>query len=86
MDLVLSHQVGFENTVATSGTALTDQHLKLLKRFSDNIIFAFDADEAGLEASHKGIKKALAQNFTVKILELKSGMDPADTILNNKKE
>ncbi len=86
MDLVMSHQVGFENTVVTSGTSLTEQHLKLLKRFSKNIIFAFDSDQAGLEAAFKGLKKALAANFDVKILNLEKEKDPADIILESPKK
>ena len=86
MDLIMSHQIGFENTIATSGTSLTEQHLKLLKRFSDNLIFAFDSDNAGIEAAFRGIQKALAQNFDVKILNLEKDKDPADLILENEKK
>jgi DNA primase len=51
MDLVMSHQGGFPNTVAVSGTGLTDQHLELLARLSKNVIMAFDADSAGIASA-----------------------------------
>ncbi len=86
MDLIMSHQIGFENTVAVSGTSLTTQHLKNLGRFSKNLIFAFDSDKAGIEAAFKGIKLALSENFDVKILDISRGMDPADVILENSKK
>ncbi len=83
MDLIMNHQIGFTNTVATSGTSLTEKHLKKLARFSKNLIFAFDSDRAGLEAAFKGIKKALALDFDVKILDIPTGKDPADIILES---
>lgn len=85
MDLVLSHQSGFDNTVATSGTALTGEHLNLLKRLSNKIMLAFDADDAGLNAANKSSKMALREGMEVKLVELPKGMDPADFILKNKK-
>lgn len=86
MDLIMSHKAGFENTVATSGTSLTDQHLALLARFSKNLIFAFDSDKAGVEAAFRGIKKAMAMDFDVKILDIPTGSDPADIILDSEKK
>ncbi len=55
MDLVLAHQIGLENTVAVSGTALTDRHLAALARLSRRLIMAYDADEAGLAASRRAV-------------------------------
>jgi len=86
MDLIMSHKVGFKNTVATSGTSLTEQHLKNLSRFSKNLIFAFDSDNAGIEASYKGMKKALTEDFDVKILNIPENNDPADIILDDEKK
>jgi DNA primase len=83
MDLVMNHKVGFENTVASSGTALTEKHLKKMSHFSKNLIFAFDSDKAGIEAAFRGIKKAIALDFDVKIVDIDSNSDPADMILNN---
>lgn len=83
MDLIMSHKVGFENTIATSGTSLTEKHLKNLGRFSKNLIFAFDSDSAGIEASFRGFKMALKEDFDVKILDIPKGLDPADMILED---
>jgi DNA primase len=78
MDLILSHQAGVENTVASSGTALTRDHLVLLRRLADTLILAFDADEAGVAASKKGVDLALGEGFDVKVVALPEGLDPAD--------
>jgi DNA primase len=86
MDLIMSHKAGFENTVATSGTSLTEQHLQLLARFSKNLVFAFDSDKAGVEAAFRGIKKAIAMDFDIKILDIPLGLDPADIIVKSEKE
>jgi DNA primase len=86
MDLAMSHKAGFLNTVATSGTSLTEKHLKNLASFSKNLIFAFDSDKAGIEAAFRGIKKALALDFDVKILDIPAGADPADIILEDSKK
>ncbi len=80
MDLVLAHQAGTTETVAVSGTALTDQHLSLIKRFCDVIILCFDSDAAGINAVSKSTEKALAQGFDVRAVHLPMGMDPADMI------
>ncbi len=89
MDLVLSHQAGFKNTVASSGTAMTDSvlskenminNLGLVCRLSKNIVLAYDADKAGLNAANRFAKIALALGMDVKVASMKEGMDPADTI------
>lgn len=83
MDAVMSHQAGLVNTVAVSGTALTREHLALIKRLTENIVMAFDKDEAGANASSRGIDLALADGFTVKVAISPSGKDPADAVLEN---
>ncbi|PID83183.1 DNA primase [Candidatus Campbellbacteria bacterium] len=83
MDLIMSHQTGFENTVATSGTSLTQKHLDNMSYFSKKIIFAFDSDRAGIEAAFRGIKLALKNDFDVKIVDIQKGKDPADMILED---
>ncbi len=80
MDVIMSHQAGFANTVAVSGTALTDGHLKMIKRLCDTLVMAFDKDDAGFQASKRGIDIALAEGFEVKVAEIPSGKDPADTV------
>lgn len=83
MDLILSHQAGVTNAVASSGTALTADHLELIKRFTKNLVLAFDADDAGIAAAHRGIELALAQDMTVRIAALPHGLDPADMVRKN---
>lgn len=80
IDLVMSHQAGVSNTVATSGTALTEEHLKLIKRLTDNLVLAFDFDLAGLKASWRAINMARALELNVRIAKLPKDMDPADLI------
>ncbi len=84
MDLLMAHQAGNKNTVAASGTALTENHLKLIKRFTDKLLLAFDADNAGVRASERGVGLALNQGMDVKIIALPDGIDPADAILKDK--
>ena len=80
MDLVMSHQAGFGNTVASSGTAFTAEHLGKLKRLSNRIVMAFDADGAGFNASNKSAQLALSLGMEVKVALLPKGSDPADLI------
>jgi DNA primase len=86
MDIIMSHQAGFTNTVASSGTALTAEHLKLLKRISNRIIMSFDSDNAGAKAAERGWALALASGMEVKVAAIPKGYDPADLILRNKEE
>lgn len=92
MDLILSHQMGFTNTVAVSGTAFSDtttdensktNNLGLIKRLSSNVIFAFDGDGAGIRAAYRSAMIALSLDMQVKIAFSKEGKDPADIILEN---
>lgn len=78
MDLVLSHQAGVRNTVASSGTAFTSAHLEKLKRISERIILAFDGDAAGMKAAERSTALALALGLEVKVAKLPEGKDPAD--------
>lgn len=75
MDFLLAWQCGLKNVVAISGTALTDEQLRLLKRYSKRLIFALDEDEAGLKATLKSTPLALAAGFEVRKLVFPSGKD-----------
>jgi DNA primase len=91
MDLLMCHQAGFANTVASSGTALTSEHLKLLKRISNRVIMAFDADKAGQKAVERAWMIAISLGMEVKVASIKTGpngekSDPAELILKNKDE
>src|SRR3989338_2326380 len=68
-DVIMCHQAGFENTVASSGTALTTKHLAILKRYSENLVLAFDMDIAGDSATKRGINNAQGFGFNIKIIE-----------------
>jgi len=97
MDLVLSHQVGVKNTIAASGTALTDQaegengvisNLGMVRRLSPNMIIALDSDKAGRTATMRAVAAtALSMGMSVKIADSTSlgfeGKDPADLIVSN---
>lgn len=78
LDLVLSHQSGVRNTVASSGTAFTATHLERLKRISSRLLLAFDGDLAGVKASEKSTALALSLGLEVKVARLPEGKDPAD--------
>ncbi len=81
MDLLMCHQAGFSNAVATSGTALTRDHLTLLQRISNNVIMCFDSDTAGHNATLRAWALALSSSMEVKIAQISKGKDPADLIL-----
>ncbi len=73
MDVIACHQAGMKNVVASSGTALTFEQIKLLKRYSNNIAIAFDADAAGQNAAKRGIDLALEQGMSIKIIQIPAG-------------
>ncbi|KKT13473.1 MAG: primase protein [Candidatus Falkowbacteria bacterium GW2011_GWF2_43_32] len=83
MDAISCHQHGFENTVASSGTALTVEQVTLLKRFTNNVALLFDMDDAGQLAADRGIKECLAQEVNLKIIVLSVGKDPDECLKNN---
>ena len=92
MDLVLSHQAGVRNTVAASGTALSDgsvskegvvNNLGLIRRLSPNVIIAFDSDLAGRKAALRAAGIALSIGMDVKIADIIGGKDPADLVKEN---
>ncbi len=75
-DVLSFHQAGIENVVASSGTALTPDQIRLIKRFSNNITIIYDGDEAGIKASLRGIDLVLEEGVNVKVLLLPDGEDP----------
>ncbi len=84
-DLVSLHQHGITNAVATLGTALTDSHIKLLKRFTASIVIAFDSDDAGRKAAMKSLPIFLQNGISPRLLELPAGTDP-DSFIHRDKE
>ena len=73
MDVIACHQSGMTNVVAASGTALTAEQIKLLKRYSNNIAMAFDADAAGQKAGQRGIDIAIEQGMNIRVIEIPEG-------------
>lgn len=80
MDLVLSHQAGFPNTVAVSGTSFTKEHAEIISRLSKNVVIAFDSDRAGLASARKTAMMLLPEDVDLKMAALPEGEDPADII------
>ena len=75
-DVIAMHQCGLENVVANSGTALSEEQIRLLHRFTSNITLLYDGDEAGIKASIRSTDMLLAEGMNVKILLLPDGDDP----------
>lgn len=73
MDVIACHAAGMNNVVAASGTALTSEQIKLLKRYTNNITMAFDADQAGENAGKRGIAVALEAGMNIKVIQLPTG-------------
>ena len=82
MDLISLHQNGIKNVVAVSGTALTEEQVQLLSRYTKNVVLLFDADTAGIKASMRSIELLLKKNVEVKIAALPGGEDP-DSFINS---
>ena len=76
MDMISMYQSGIENVVASGGTALTKPQIRLIKRFTSNIIVLYDGDAAGIHAAIRGIDMFLEEGFNVKVLLLPDGEDP----------
>jgi len=75
-DVITMYQSGIENVVASSGTALTPEQIRLIKRLTPNITVLFDGDAAGIRASMRGIDLILAQGMNVKVITFPDGDDP----------
>lgn len=75
-DVMAMHQAGVENVVASSGTALTEEQIRLIHRLTANIVVIYDGDAAGIKASQRGIDMLLRQGMNVRLLLLPDGDDP----------
>ncbi len=76
MDVLSLHQAGFPQAVATCGTALTESHLKNLRRYTRELILLYDSDSAGQSATERAIEAGLAAGFFVRVAQVPSGKDP----------
>jgi len=81
LDVVVPFQAGVKGLVATLGTALTKDHLKILRRYADKVVLVFDSDAAGQKASERGLDLLLSENVDIFIAELPPGMDPDDVVV-----
>jgi DNA primase len=79
-DLISLHKYGFKNSVATLGTALTSNHIKILKRYSNNVIGIFDGDRAGISAIERSVPLFLNEEMQAKVIILPQGMDPDEFV------
>jgi len=84
LDVIMLHQAGFDNAVATLGTALTNEHLPLISRGEPNVVVAYDGDKAGLNAAFKASKILSSNGFDGGVVIFNDGFDPADMVQNNK--
>lgn len=82
-DVISMHQMGVEHVVSSSGTALTQQQIQMIHRFTENITVLYDGDAAGIKASERGIDMLLAEGMNVKLLLLPDGDDP-DSFARNR--
>lgn len=76
MDVISMAQIGIENVVASSGTALTQGQIRLIHRFTENVTVVYDSDTAGIKASLRGIDMLLSEGMNIKVLQLPDGEDP----------
>jgi len=82
-DMITPFQYGFNNFVAIKGTALTNEQLLLLKRYTDRITLTLDSDQAGIESTKRGIEEAERLEFDIRVVILTSGKDPDEAVRNN---
>lgn len=79
-DVISMHQAGMPIAVATCGTALGEDHLDLLRRFSERVVLAFDADDAGAGAALRGFDRSVPGDLDLRVAVLPLGKDPADVV------
>jgi DNA primase len=80
MDVIAAHKAGIKEAVASMGTSLTKDQVRLLSKYTKNILICYDGDNAGIEATDRAIKMFQASGFTVKVVMLPNKMDPDDYI------
>jgi len=82
MDAITAQEAGFENTVATMGTALTEDHVNIIARFTNNVVLAFDADSAGMAAALRSAPVFERAGLNIRIISMPAGEDP-DSLLRS---
>ncbi len=86
IDIIMLHQYGFQNAVATQGTALTEQHARILKKVCDNVLVCYDGDNAGHKATFRALDILQNANLKVKIINIPNGQDPDEFLKSQGKE
>ena len=86
LDVIMLHQAGFTNAIATLGTALTEYHVPILSRGNPKVILAYDGDKPGLEAAFKAASMLSARGISGGVVIFGGGLDPADMVKNNQSE
>lgn len=86
MDCIACHQAGVTNAVATLGTAMTEDHVRFLRRFAEKVVLVYDSDKAGQDAAERSISRFLAEDLDLRILSVPSGKDPADYLEDHSAE
>jgi DNA primase len=85
-DVIMAHQFGCKNVVATLGTSFTDGHGRILRRYAKRIVLVFDNDTAGVEAANRALEVCLAQRIDIKLAFVSENKDPCDFLLSAGKE
>jgi DNA primase len=80
-DVLMAHQCGFAQVVATMGTALTSRHISLIRRFVPKVVLVFDADAGGLTGADRALELFLTHDLEVTITTLPAGLDPCDLLI-----
>ncbi len=83
LDVIMLHQAGFSNAVATLGTALTSHHLPLIKKTNAKVILAYDGDKAGINAAYKASLMLSQSGYEGRVVIFPNGKDPADMVAQN---
>ena len=86
VDVISLHQFGFQNAVATQGTALTEQHAQILKKVTDNIYVCYDGDNAGQKAAFRALEILENARMKIKVINIPNGQDPDEFLKINGKE
>jgi DNA primase len=86
MDAIACFQANVHNVIASLGTSLTETHVKLLKRYTEEVVIAYDSDKAGADATSRGMNLLVKGDFRVRVLTIPSGKDPDDFIRENGSE
>jgi DNA primase len=86
LDCIAAQQAGFQHTVATLGTALTEDHCRMLRRYVDTAILLFDSDTAGRQAADRSLSVFLAEGLDVRVAHVPEGKDPAEMLISQGKE